>query len=94
MSNLSAENLSSNDQNTVHPNEDLASLLRENLEMTKDIRAMVKHINHYVAWQRLFTWIKFLLILVPLIIGALYLPPLLREAYQQFLSIASGQAGM
>jgi len=72
------------------PSDDLAALLKANLEMTKDIRAMVKHINNYVAWQRMFGWLKFLLILIPLIIGVMYLPPLLQDYYQQMLGTVTG----
>lgn len=70
--------------------EDLAALLQANLAMTKEIQAMVKHINTYVAWQRLFGWIKLILILVPLIIGVIYLPPLIRDYYQQLLQTVGG----
>jgi hypothetical protein len=76
-------------EKTISSIPDLAVLLQANLEMTKEIRAMVRHINTYVAWQRLFGWIKFLLILIPLIIGAIYLPPLLKDYYQQLLQAAS-----
>ncbi len=69
--------------------DDITTLLKANLEMTRDIRAMVKHINNYVAWQRMFGWLKFLLILVPLIIGVMYLPPLLQDYYQQMLEVFS-----
>ncbi len=73
--------------------EDLAALLRANLAMTKEIQAMVKHINTYVAWQRLFGWIKLILIIIPLIIGVIYLPPLIRDYYQQLLqTLGSGLA--
>ncbi len=70
--------------------EDLASLLKANLEMTKDIQVMVQRINRYVAWQRLFSWLRILLILIPLIIGALYLPPLFRDIINQYNSLIGG----
>jgi len=74
----------------LEPSEDITTLLKANLEMTKDIRAMVKHINNYVAWQRMFAWLKVLLILVPLIIGVMYLPPLLQNYYQQLSGMING----
>jgi len=74
--------------------DDLAALLRANLEMTKEIHAMVRHINSYVAWQRVFGWLKFLLLLIPLIIGVIYLPPLLRDYYQQMIQLMAGGAGL
>lgn len=73
--------------------EDVAALLRENLEMSREIRAMVRHINNYVAWQRIFGWIKVLLIVIPLIIGVLYLPPLLKDIFSQYESLLNGGLG-
>ncbi|MCF7860123.1 hypothetical protein K9M09_00680 [Patescibacteria group bacterium] len=74
-------------------NQDLRALLRENLEMTKEIRAMVRHINVYVAWQRIFGWLKVLLIVVSvasLVIGIIYLPPIFTNAYQNLLQLITG----
>jgi hypothetical protein len=50
---------------------------------------MVNHINTYVAWQKIFAWLKLIIIIIPLTIGLIYLPPLVREAYQKILSILS-----
>lgn len=67
--------------------DELKSLLEENLELTKDVRAMVNHINRYVAWQRIFGVLKVLIILVPIILGVIYLPPILKDSYSQIISI-------
>jgi hypothetical protein len=75
----------------VDKNDGLKSLLEENLAMTKEIRAMVRHINVYVAWQRIFGWLKVFIILIPIVIGFIYLPPILSDAYQSFMKlVASG----
>ena len=71
----------------IEVNKNLQALLQENLEMTKEIRAMVRHINVYVAWQRLFGWFKILLILVPIILGIIYLPPIFSDAYHNILQL-------
>ena len=91
---LSASEQEKTEDVEMKVSEDLAALLRANLEMTKEIHAMVRHINSYVAWQRLFGWLKFLLLLIPLIIGVIYLPPLLREYYQQFVQLLANGAGI
>ncbi|MGE5425716.1 MAG: hypothetical protein ACM3PZ_01435 [Bacillota bacterium] len=74
--------------------EDLKELLKQNLEISKDMQAMIKHINSYVAWQRIFGWLKFILILIPIIIGVLYLPPFIREAYRELISIIKSGSGI
>jgi len=75
---------------TVDKNDVLQSLLKENLAMTKEIRAMVRHINVYVAWQRIFGWAKLFLILIPVILGIIYLPPIFEDAYQNFMKLVAG----
>jgi hypothetical protein len=71
-------------------NDVLQSLLEENLAMTKEIRAMVRHINVYVAWRRIFGWLKMFIILVPIIVGIIYLPPIIRDAYNDFMQLIAG----
>jgi hypothetical protein len=68
----------------------IEQLLKENLEMNQEMRSMIRHINTYVAWQRIFGWLKLLLILIPLVIGVIYLPPLFQNFYQQFIAMMSG----
>lgn len=72
--------------------ERMEALLKENLEMSQEMRIMVRHINTYVAWRKVFAWVKLLLILIPVIIGFIYLPPLFQDFYQQFISFMSGGA--
>lgn len=68
-------------------NQELKDLLKENLKVSQEIRVMVSHINRYVAWQRIFGVIKIFIVLVPIIIGFIYLPPLLKDLFKQVLSI-------
>lgn len=78
----------------VNKNVNLQSLLEENLAITKEIRAMVRHINVYVAWQRIFGWAKLFLIVIPVIIGIIYLPPIVSDAYRSFMKLIAGSITM
>lgn len=71
----------------IKTGKDLQALLQENLEMTKEIRVMVRQINVYVAWQRIFGWLKILLIVIPVILGIIYLPPIFSDAYHNLLQL-------
>lgn len=68
---------------------EMKMLLENNTQDIKEIKAMVNHVNTYVAWQKIFAWLKLIIIIIPLTIGLIYLPPLVREAYQKILSILS-----
>jgi len=88
--NFSQSSVLEKDESKEIFDQSLRSLLEENLAMTKEIRAMVKHINVYVAWQRIFGWVKVFLILIPLILGIIYLPPIFEEAYHNFMKLIAG----
>jgi len=64
--------------------EDIKKLLEKNLELTEDIHEMTKKIKSYILWQKVFSIIKILIILVPIILGIIYLPPLLRDVFDQY----------
>ena len=74
--------------------EDIKAMLAENLEMNKEILVYVKKINTYIGWQRIYGWVKFFIILIPIIIGVLYLPPFIRDAYQQLINLIKSGSGI
>lgn len=64
--------------------EEIKKLIKKNLELTQEIYEMVKSIKRYVIWQRIFTSLKILIILVPIILGIIYLPPIIKDAFKQY----------
>ena len=64
--------------NQSHHNPDMQELLAENLKYAKAIYWSTEKIRRYILWQRIFTLIKILIIVVPLIFAAFYLPSLLK----------------
>ena len=64
--------------------DEVRKLLKENLETTKEIHKMVKNIDKYIFYQKVFWVIKFLLIVVPIILGIIYLPPLFENIIQKY----------
>ena len=62
-------------------------LLTENLKLNQEIYKMVKSIKSFLFWQRIFGIAKILIIVVPIIIGIIYLPPLLKQVMGQYQSL-------
>jgi len=77
--------------------EELKKLLEENLKLTKEIHTMTKGIKSFVLWQRIFGVLKLLIIVVPIVLGIIYLPSLIesiQQRYQEILGIEGvGGAG-
>lgn len=76
---------------------ELQKLLVQNLEISKELYDMTKKIKAWVTMQRVWGVLKILIILVPLVLGAIYLPPLVQKSvepvqniYQQFLDLTQG----
>jgi hypothetical protein len=64
--------------------EEIKELLKKNLEINKEILQKVDKVNRFVMWQRIFGFLKFFLIVVPLIWGFLYLPGILKNAFEPY----------
>lgn len=74
--------------------EEILSLLQENKATNRELLTMIRHINVWVAWQRIFFWLKLILVLISLGIGFLYLPPFIKNSYQQLIDIMTSGAGI
>lgn len=68
-------------------NEELKNLMEENLKLTKEIHAIAKKLNRHIIWQQVFGFVKILIIAVPIVLGIIYLPPLLEKVYQQYSEV-------
>jgi len=63
---------------------EIKKLLDNNLEFSKIIYKGIVKIHHYIFWQRIWGVLKIIIIIIPLIIGAIYLPPLFREIFDKW----------
>jgi hypothetical protein len=72
---------------------DLKQLLEENLSVSHEVYRLVKKINRQLFWQKIWGLLKVIIIVVPLVAGAIYLYPLLGQVlgtYQQIIGLTQG----
>jgi len=74
--------------------DEIKKLLEENLRLAAETHKMVKKIKSYMFWQNVWNFLKILIIVVPIIIGIIYLPPLLKGVFQQYQSLLGGGDGL
>jgi len=67
--------------------EEIKKLLEQNLAYSKEIYAMTKKIKRHITFQKVVSVIYLLLIVAPVILGIIYLPPLLNGIYGQYKDI-------
>jgi len=72
----------------------LEELVRKNLAITESLQVQIHKIKRYIFWQYFASIFYFVLIVGPIILGIIYLPPLLKNViapYQELLG--GGKAG-
>jgi len=73
--------------------EDIKKLLEKNQEMTAEILKIAKKLKLHMHFQQFFSIVKILIIAIPIVLGIIYLPPLLNgllESYQELLGMGQG----
>ncbi len=80
------------EQNNNLKNEikEVRELVEKNIKLSEEVLALSKKINGFVIWQRIFGVIKILIIIVPIILGIMYLPSLLSDVlntYKELLGL-------
>ncbi|MFW0837589.1 MAG: hypothetical protein ACKKL5_01165 [Candidatus Komeilibacteria bacterium] len=76
------------------PDEQNKRLLEENLAISQEIRAEIQRIRRYILWGRIMTAVQFLLIIVPIILGIIYLPPLVQQFIGSFSSLGGANGSI
>lgn len=65
----------------------LEGLLQENLKSSATMLKAVQDIKKYIRWQQIWSTFRFFLIIIPIILGFIYLPPLIQDAFQQYKNL-------
>jgi uncharacterized membrane protein YukC len=66
---------------------ELIDLLKTNLVRSEEILRKISTIKKYVFWQQTWSVVRLLIILIPIIIGFIYLPPLIRDSIDSYRSL-------
>ncbi|MFH1582915.1 MAG: hypothetical protein ABIB72_01185 [Candidatus Falkowbacteria bacterium] len=74
--------------------EEIKKILEQNFKLTEEIYAMTKKMKSYLAFQRLVSIFYLFIIIAPIILGVIYLPPLLSGLFDQYKDVLGLQGGM
>lgn len=67
--------------------EDLRALVVENLRLTQEMHEKVEKMQRYLFWQRVMSIVYFVVLFAPLVLAAIYLPPLIQDMLMQYQSV-------
>ena len=71
----------------LEQSQDVKSLLEENLKYAKEIYTSTEKTRRYILWGQIFGFIKIVIIIVPLVIGFLFVQPYLKSALGMYTSL-------
>jgi hypothetical protein len=76
-----------NQPNQPNESEQIKELLEQNLKLTQEIHTMTKKIKGHMAFQRIVSYFYLFIIIAPIILGFIYLPPLLNSLFDQYKDV-------
>jgi hypothetical protein len=65
-------------------NSDLKKLIEKNINLNQEVLDLVVYIKKYIYFQKVISWVKILVIAVPIVLAILYLTPIFRDISVQF----------
>lgn len=58
---------------------DLLKLLQENLDKNAEVLTLARQIKSHMHWQVVWSFIRLFIVVIPIILGLIYLPPLVKD---------------
>lgn len=74
--------------------EQVKKLLEQNLAYSKEIYHLAKKTKTFILWGRVMSFISLLFIIVPLILGVIYLPAILQSTLGSILPVGLNSGGV
>lgn len=72
-------------------NEEIKKLLELNLQKNEEILKISRDIKKYIKWQNIWSVLRFVLIVVPIILGFIYLPPLFKDVFKTYSDLLNNK---
>jgi len=74
--------------------EQVKKLLEENLAYSKEIYQLARKTKSYILWGRIMNLVSLLFVMVPIILGLIYLPSILNSTLSKVLPAGLNPAGV
>lgn len=79
--------------NQQNQERNIESMLQENLELSREIYRLTQKSNRYILFAQIFTVVKIILIIGPIILAIIYLPPFFKEALGTYRDLYGNGTG-
>jgi hypothetical protein len=59
-------------------------LLRANLSKNEEVLQLIRQVKSHIRWQVAWSFIRLFLIIIPIILGFIYLPPIVKDFLETY----------
>lgn len=67
---------------------DFKIIQEQNEQIRSQLEQLTRKVNRYILMSQIWSWIKVILIVGPLIVAYIYLPPLVKQFFDMYKNIA------
>ncbi len=73
--------------------EDIKNLIEKNTKLVQSVYEQNQKIKHRITMMVIGSYLRLLLIVVPIIFAVIYLPPILKPLFEQYSALLGGMGG-
>ncbi|MBD3310873.1 MAG: hypothetical protein GF349_00015 [Candidatus Magasanikbacteria bacterium] len=96
MPNKNTKDVNQKKPKAVQSSDDLEILIKKNIKWSQIIYEQNKKITKRMTWMVIGNYLRLLIIVVPIVLGIIYLPPLIDQmlqSYTEILGVGGGDVG-
>ena len=68
-------------------NQEIKELLEKNLALSEKTVEDLARVRNFIKWQNIWSTVRLLIIIIPIALGFIYLPPLIKEFLSNYFQI-------
>ncbi len=68
-------------------NQEIKELLEKNLALSEKTVEDLARVRNFIKWQNIWSTVRLLIIVIPIALGFIYLPPLIKELLSDYIKI-------
>jgi len=68
-------------------NQEIKELLQKNIALSEKAAEDLARVRNFIKWQNIWATVRLLIVVVPIVIGFIYLPPLIKEYLSTYFQI-------
>lgn len=68
-------------------NQEIKELLEKNLALSEKTVEDLARVRNFIKWQNIWSTVRLLIIVIPIALGFIYLPPLIKEFLSNYFQI-------